>query len=64
MKVQIIIVADMKGLPKSQLEETAGDELNEFIDQAIEGGDYVVTDDNDKTYEVEFTVERVQVEAL
>jgi len=64
MKVQIIIVADMKGLPKSQLAESAGDELSEFIDQAIEGGDYVVTDDDDKTYEVEFSVQHVRVEPL
>jgi hypothetical protein len=64
VKVQIIMVADMKGCTKNDLGESIGDQLGELIDENVSGGDYCLEDDDGNEHNVEFNVQHVRIEPL
>jgi hypothetical protein len=64
MKVQITVVADLKGASKAKLENDLYPSLTEEMGERLEGESYfVVSDEDDKEYEIEVSVTSVTMES-
>jgi len=62
MLIKITIEADLKGISSSALDECE-DELRDVITETLDSGDYFLTHpETEKEYEVEMSVNKVEIE--